>query len=165
MLNLIRPDPGMITKLLRDESDERYRYLIRHGNLHYIEKETKTLYVELPQIPRVIVIYRRPSERTSNSEKLNLEHRGLKCVPLLEGEERLKQLNLAHNEIVKIENMVSLPNLTFLDLSHNKISEIAKLSVFQHLKALILSKNFINTIENFDGFPNLDMLDLSDNRI
>ena len=155
----------MITKLLRDESDERYRYLIRHGNLHFIERESKTLYVELPQIPNVVVIYRRPVERTSNADKLSLEHRGLKSVPLLEGEEKLKQLNLAHNEIVKIENMVSLPNLTFLDISHNRISEMAKMPVFQQLKALILSKNFINAIENLDGFPNLDVLDLSDNRI
>ena len=89
-MNLIRPDAGMITKLLRDETDERYLYLIRHGNLHFIEKDSKTLYVELPQIPKVIVVYRRPTERILNAEKLNLEHRGLKCIPLLEGEERLK---------------------------------------------------------------------------
>ena len=78
----------------------------------------------------MIVIYRRPSERTSNAEKLSLEHRGLKHVPLLEGEEKLKQLNLSQNEIVKIENIVSLPNLTFLDLSSNKLAEITKLPAF-----------------------------------
>ena len=81
--------------MLREETDERYRYLIRHGNVHFVEADSLTLYVELAQIPNVIVIYRRPSERISNAEKLSLEHRGLKHVPLLEGEEKLKQLNLS----------------------------------------------------------------------
>ena len=48
------------------------------------------MYVELAQIPNVIVVYRKPTERIANAEKLTLEHRGLKNVPLLEGEERLK---------------------------------------------------------------------------
>lgn len=162
---LHKPDPVLIAKLLREEPDERYRYLIRHGNVHYVEAETLTLYVELTQIPNIIVIYRRPSERTNNAEKLSLEHRGLKNVPLLEGEEKLKHLNLSFNEISKIENIVSLPNLTFLDFSQNKLTEIAKLPAFQHLRVLILSKNFIEKIENLEVLPNLDVLDLNDNRI
>jgi leucine-rich repeat-containing protein 49 len=40
-------------------------------------------------------------------------------MPLLEGEERLRLLNLQHNHITKIENLVSLPNLIFLDLYNN----------------------------------------------
>lgn len=92
---LLKPEPGLVSKLLREETDERYRYLIRHGNVHFVEADSLTLYVELAQIPNVIVIYRRPSERISNAEKLSLEHRGLKHVPLLEGEEKLKQLNLS----------------------------------------------------------------------
>ena len=70
-------------------------------------------------------MYRRPSERIQNAEKLSLENRGLKHVPLLEGEEKLKQLNLSQNEITKIENIVSLPNLTYLDVSHNKLQELS----------------------------------------
>ena len=76
------------------ERDERYRYLVRHGNLHYVEADTLTLYVELKQIPNVMIIYRRPSERCTKAEKLALENRGLKHIPLLEGEEKLKFLNL-----------------------------------------------------------------------
>ena len=87
---LLKPDPALITNLMREEDDERYRYLVTHGKVHYVEAETLTLYVELQQMPNVIVVYRRPSERTSNAEKLSLEHRGLKHVPLLEGEEKLK---------------------------------------------------------------------------
>ncbi len=56
---------------------------------------------------------------------MQLDSRTLRHVPLLEGEERIKYLNLQNNEIVKIENLVSLPNLTFIDLSQNKVKEIA----------------------------------------
>jgi len=72
-----------------------------------------------------MIIYRRPSERLKSSEKLSLDQRGLKRVPLLEGEEKVKYFNLQNNQIEKIENLVSLPNLTFLDLSSNKVSEIS----------------------------------------
>ena len=115
--SIVKPDASLISKILRDETDDRYRYLVRHGNLHLVDTESLTIYVELAQIPNVIIVYRRPSERKNHPEKLSLEHRGLKHVPLLEGEEKLKQLNLSQNEITKIENIVSLPNLTFLDLS------------------------------------------------
>lgn len=91
---LLKPDPGLVVKLLNNEKDERYRYLVRHGNLHYVEADTLTLYVELKQIPNVMIIYRRPSERSSKTEKLTLDNRGLKHIPLLEGEEKLKFLNL-----------------------------------------------------------------------
>lgn len=58
---LLKPDPALITNLLREEDDERYRYLVSHGKVHFVEADTLTLYVELPQMPSVIVIYRRPS--------------------------------------------------------------------------------------------------------
>ncbi len=47
-VKLIKPDPNMIRRLLTEEKDERYRYLLRHGNVLNIESETLTLYVELP---------------------------------------------------------------------------------------------------------------------
>ena len=87
---IVKPDANLVSKILREETDERYRYLVRHGNLHLVDTESLTIYVELTQIPNVIIVYRRPSERKSNPEKLSLEHRGLKHVPLLEGEEKLK---------------------------------------------------------------------------
>ena len=162
---LLKPDPPLISRLLRDETDERYRYLIRHGVLHFVEAETLTLYVELAQIPNIIVVYRRPSERITNADKLSLEQRGLKHVPLLEGEEKLKQLTLSYNEITRIENIVSLPNLTYLDLASNKLSEVNKLPALQHLRILNLSKNQLTKIENLEGLPNLDVLDLNENQI
>jgi leucine-rich repeat-containing protein 49 len=123
-VKLLKPDPALMRKLLAEEKDERYRYLLRHGNVHHVEAETLTLYVELPQIPNILIVYRRPTERDLNVEKMNIDSRALKHIPLLEGEERIKYLNLQNNEIGKIENLVSLPGLNFLDISCNRIKEI-----------------------------------------
>ena len=60
---LMKPEPGLVRKLLGDEKDDRYRYLLKHSKLHFIESGTYSLYVELPQIPNVLIVYRRPSER------------------------------------------------------------------------------------------------------
>jgi leucine-rich repeat-containing protein 49 len=72
---------------------------------------------------------------------MSLESRTLKHIPLLEGEEKIKYLNLQNNEIIKIENLVSLPNLTFIDLSCNKIKEISNFSTVESFRVLMLSKN------------------------
>jgi len=62
-------------------------------------------------------------------------------LPLLEGEEKLKLLNMNGNWIVKIENLVSLHNLQYLELFDNQIAEIAELNKIPTLKVLMLGKN------------------------
>lgn len=98
---------------------------------------------------------------------MNLDSRCLKHIPLLEGEEKIKYLNLQNNEIVKIENLVSLPNLTFIDLSMNKIKEVSNLQgVADNLRVLIMSKNQIEHIKYpLDAMKCLDVLDLHENKI
>lgn len=93
--------------------------MLKNGIIRRVEEDNKIIFAELPQIPGVLVVYRKPSERASNPERLNLDKRELSHMPLLEGEERLRLLNLQHNSIQKIENLVSLPNLIFLDLYNN----------------------------------------------
>jgi leucine-rich repeat-containing protein 49 len=105
-----------IKKLTQNEDDERYRYLLKHGIVRRVEDEDKVIFAELRQIPGVLVVYRKPSERNSHHDKLLLNKRELTHLPLLEGEERLRLLNLQSNQIAKIENLVSLPNLICLDL-------------------------------------------------
>jgi leucine-rich repeat-containing protein 49 len=117
--NLSQQQKIDITKLSQSEEDERYRYLLKNGIVRKIEDEDKIIFAELPQIPGVLVVYRKPSERNANPERLNLDKRDLTHMPLLEGEERLRLLNLQHNHITKIENLVSLPQLIFLDLYNN----------------------------------------------
>ena len=109
----------LFLELAQNEDDERYRYLLKNGIVRRVEDEDKIIFAELPQIPGVLVVYRKPSERNANPERLNLDKMDLTHMPLLEGEERLRLLNLQHNHITKIENLVSLPNLIFLDLYNN----------------------------------------------
>lgn len=162
---LLKPDSTLITRLLNDESDDRYKYLVRNSTLHFIEQDSGTIFCELKQIPQVMIVYRRPGERVKNAERISLDDRQLARVPLLEGEERLKYLNLSGNNICKIENLVSLPSLSFLDLSCNKIREIVPQPVVRTLKVLLLAQNQIDEIKNLEFLPNLEVLDLHDNQI
>lgn len=83
-----------VDKLAASEEDERYRYLLKNGIVRRVEDEDKIIFAELPQIPGVLVVYRKPSERNANPDRLNLDKRDLTHMPLLEGEERLRLLNL-----------------------------------------------------------------------
>lgn len=68
--------------------------MLTNGIVRSIEDENKIIFAELPQIPGVLVVYRKPSERATNPERLQLDKRELSHMPLLEGEERLRLLNL-----------------------------------------------------------------------
>ena len=154
-----------IKKLAESEEDERYRYLLKHGIVRRVEDEDKVIFAELRQIPGVLVVYRKPSERNTHPDKLLLNKRELTHLPLLEGEEKLRLLNLQSNHISKIENLVSLPNLICLELYCNKISEIQNLHTVPSLKVLLLGKNFITRIRGLDSLKLLEMLDLHTNKI
>ena len=86
-------------------------------------------------------------------------------MPLLEGEEKLRLLNLQHNHVSKIENLVSLPALIFLDLYNNNIKEICNLHTVPTLRVLMLGKNYIERIRNLQNLTKLDVLDLHSNKI
>eukprot|EP00356_Strombidium_inclinatum_P002183 CAMPEP_0170480764 /NCGR_PEP_ID=MMETSP0208-20121228/1474_1 /TAXON_ID=197538 /ORGANISM="Strombidium inclinatum, Strain S3" /LENGTH=346 /DNA_ID=CAMNT_0010753359 /DNA_START=324 /DNA_END=1364 /DNA_ORIENTATION=- len=154
-----------VDKLAANEEDERYRYLLKNGIVRRVEDEDKIIFAELPQIPGVLVVYRKPSERNANPDRLNLDKRELNHMPLLEGEERLRLLNLQHNHIQKIENLVSLPALIFLDLYNNNIKEISHLHTVPTLRVLMLGKNYIERIRNLQNLTKLDVLDLHSNKI
>ena len=151
--------------LFNSEKDERYLYFLRYGNLRRYEGKGDILYVEIPQIPKNIVIYRKPSVRNKNSEKLYLNKKDLPHIPLLEGEENLKLLSLETNIISKIDHLISLNNLLFLNLYENKISDIENLQTVPKLKALMLGKNNINKIKNLQCLPDIEVLDLHSNKI
>ena len=126
--NLLTPTTELISQLLYKNKDERYRYLIKNAVVHYIEKTTDTIYVELPQIPNILIIYRKPEVRIKSQDTLALDDRSLTHIPLLEGEEKLTKFVLKRNKISKVENLVSLPNLESLDLSYNALREITNLN-------------------------------------
>ena len=154
-----------IDMLFNSEKDERYLYFLRYGLLRRYEGKGEILYVEIPQIPKNIVIYRKPLTRNKYNEKLYLNKKDLPHIPLLEGEENLKLLSLESNLIVKIEHLISLNNLLFLNLYENKISEIENLQTVPRLKALMLGKNQISRIRNLNYLSDLEVLDLHSNKI
>ena len=77
-----------------DEDDERYKYLMTHGIVKKMDGNDNIIFAELMRIPGALVVYRKPSERNKNFDKLILQNKGLTIMPLLEGEEKLKLLNL-----------------------------------------------------------------------
>ena len=138
---------------------------MKNGIVRRVEDEDKIIFAELPQIPGVLVVYRKPSERNANPDRLILDKRDLTHMPLLEGEEKLRLLNLQHNHVSKIENLVSLPALIFLDLYNNNIKEISHLHTVPTLRVLMLGKNYIERIRNLQNLTKLDVLDLHSNKI
>ena len=161
----IKISKSIIGMLFNSEKDERYLYFLRYGFLRRYEGKGDILYVEIPQIPKNIVIYRKPVVRNKNSEKLYLNKKDLPHIPLLEGEENLKLLSLETNLITKIDHLISLNNLLFLNLYENKITEIENLHTVPKLKALMLGKNNISKIKNLHCLPDLEVLDLHSNKI
>ena len=89
----------------------------------------------------------------------------LPAIPLFEGEELLEEINFSHNEISRIENLISLHRLAVLNLSYNSISLIANLSTLQSLKVLNLSHNRIGSMKGLEYLKSLEVLDLEDNLI
>ena len=152
-------------KLVTNETDERYQYLLKRAIIRRVENDDKIIFAELPGLPGVLVVYRKPSERNTNPERLNLDRRELSQMPLLEGEERPRLLNYQHNYITKIENLLSLPNLIFLDLYNNQIKEINCLHTVPTLRVLMLGKNLIEKVKNLNTLTKLDVLDLHSNKI
>ena len=161
----IRISKSIISMLFNSEKDERYLYFLRYGFLRRYEGKGDILYFEIPQIPKNLVIYRKPVIRRNNSEKLYLNKKDLPHIPLLEGEENLKLLSLESNLITKIDHLISLNNLMFLNLYENKISEIENLHTIPKLKALMLGKNNISKIKNLQCLPDIEVLDLHSNKI
>ena len=161
----IKISRSTIEMLFNNEKDERYLYFLRYGFLRRYEGKGDILYVDIPQIPKNIVIYRKPTIRNKNSEKLYLNKKDLPHIPLLEGEENLKLLSLETNLITKIDHLISLNNLLFLNLYENKISEIENLQTVPKLKALMLGKNNISKIKNLQCLPEIEVLDLHSNKI
>jgi hypothetical protein len=104
-------------------------------------------------------------DRSSGSDRLNLDRRGLTTIPLLEGESDLRLLNLENNLLRNITNLHCLPNLIFLDIYNNQLQQISGLEGAPHLRVLMLGKNQIKKIEKLELVPKLDVLDLHCNLI
>ena len=154
-----------IEQKIKSIKDERFLFFIKYGILRRYDGDCEIIYIEIPQIPKRIVIYRRPYARMKSPDKLNLCKKDLPHIPLFEGEDNLKFLSLEMNQITKIEQLISLSNLIYLNLYGNKISDIENLQNVPKLKILFLGRNNIEKIKNLNCLSDLEILDLHSNKI
>ena len=161
----VRIPKNYIENIIKPIKDERFLFFIKYGILRRYEGECDIIYVEIPQIPKKLVIYRRPYCRMKSLNKLNLSRKDLPHIPLFEGEDNLKYLSLELNRITKIERLISLNNLIYLNLYGNFITEIENLSYTNKLKVLLLGKNNIEKMKNLASLTDLEILDLHSNKI
>ena len=97
--------------------------------------------------------------------ELQLSFSNIIIIQNLEGLNNLTKLCLDNNIIEKIENLDHLVNLQWLDLSFNKIKEIEGLEELTNLTDLSLYKNNIQSIEGLDTCTKLNVLSLGANEI
>ncbi|XP_045762011.1 uncharacterized protein LOC123865177 [Maniola jurtina] len=84
-----------------------------------------------------------------------------KCLTEIPKPKSPTHINYAYyhnNQIIKIENLNLLYNLTHLHLQWNKITKIEGLENLKKLKKLYLSNNKISVVENLEGLKYLEEL-------
>ena len=99
------------------------------------------IFAESPLNPGVPIVYRPPEVKSVNPDRLNLDRRHLTVCPFLEGEERLRLLNLQHNTITRLQNLGNLRRLVFLDVYDNLVHDMSGLEGLLSLRVLMLGKN------------------------
>ena len=98
-------------------------------------------------------------------ETLMFSFKNILKIDNLEGLTNLTKVQLDNNIIEKIENLDHLVNLTWLDLSFNNISKIEGLDSLTKLTDLSLLNNRIEVIENLDTLLDLNVLSIGNNAI
>ena len=156
---------SQIDKYLRIIKDEKFLFFINYGILRRYEGDCEIIYIEIPQIPKKLVVYRRTVYRMKALDKLILNNKDLPHIPLFESEDKLKYLSLELNHISKIEQLISLNSLLFLNLYGNNIKEIENLNTVKKLKVLLLGRNNISKIKNLNYLVDLEIIDLHNNKI
>ena len=86
----IRIPRSQIESKLKLVKDERFLFFIKYGTLRRYDGDCEVIYVEIHQIPKKLVIYRRPCARMKSVDKFNLSKKDLPHIPLFEGEENLQ---------------------------------------------------------------------------
>ncbi|XP_016109499.1 leucine-rich repeat-containing protein 49 [Sinocyclocheilus grahami] len=86
-------------------------------------------------------------------------------VPHLDAAGNLRLLNMQHNLISHLQDLLHLQRLVFLDLYDNRVIDMSGVSSLTSLRVLLLGKNRIQRICDVDGLTKLDVLDLHNNQI
>eukprot|EP00866_Antonospora_locustae_P000422 jgi/Antlo1/422/910 len=99
-------------------------------------------------------------------EKLDMAENDLKKIEHLEGLQNLRELYLGCNKIEKIENVKHLVYLEVLDLQNNNIREVDCAYLPASIKTLLLCSNFdLVQIKNISLLPNLNFLGINKTRL
>ena len=72
---------------------------------------------------------------------------------------------MEQNEIINIDYLANLINLSTLDLSSNQINNISVLSHLKNLKYILLNWNHIEFIDSLHGLSHLKVINLAHNQI
>ncbi|RKO84920.1 hypothetical protein BDK51DRAFT_12687, partial [Blyttiomyces helicus] len=96
---------------------------------------------------------------------LRLDYKNILKIDNLSSLSNLTKLQLDNNIIERIENLRFLKNLQWLDLSFNNITTIEGLEGLTHLTDLTLFNNRISKIENMDDLVNLNVFSIGNNNI
>ncbi|KAI2653299.1 Leucine-rich repeat-containing protein 49 [Labeo rohita] len=115
-------------------------------------------------VPCFLTAFSFRDDITSCPERLDLDRRGLTNVPRLDGAENLRLLNMQHNLISHLQDLLHLQRLVFLDLHDNRVIDMSGISSLTSLRVLLLGKNRIQRICDVDGLTKLDVLDLHSNQ-
>ncbi len=109
--------------------------------------------VDSPSNPGVPIVYRSADFRAANPDRLNLNMRQLPVMPILEGEEKLRMLNLQHNSISQLQNLHLLRRLVFLDMYDNLVQDMAGLDSLPALRVLMLGRNRCVPMQGSSSWP------------
>ena len=97
--------------------------------------------------------------------RIDLENQELQHIPLVEGEEKAERVLLNNNQIYNIENLVSLPVISYLNLSNNLIHKVQNLEGMGSLKELRLDNNFIENLSDLSALTRLEKLSIRNNKL
>lgn len=102
----------------------------------------------------------------SNLENLDLSYNNIDDFSFIDGLDKLKSINLSHNEITDIDFLYqSRHSIESLDLSDNKIVSLSSLKYFSAITYLDLSNNLISDIDFISELTTLKSLFLNGNKV
>ena len=81
-----------IEKYIKSITDEKFIFFLKYGIIRRFEGECDVIYIEIPQIPKKLIVYRLPHSRAKSLEIFNLNSKDLPLILLFKNEDKLKYL-------------------------------------------------------------------------
>ncbi|ORX37504.1 outer arm dynein light chain 1 [Piromyces finnis] len=115
--------------------------------------------------PEIAEIAKKEGIDPEEVKAIRLDYKNILKINNLWSLKNLTKLQLDNNIIEKIENINFLVNLTWLDLSFNNITVIEGLNELVNLTDLSLFNNRISKIENMDELTKLTVFSIGNNNL